>query len=248
MGTGMMFDPKALGEYARANMESSHEDIQNSLNLFQIFKRLYEQNPALLSEILSLATVDKQMALRPGNFSYVLGLITDKQALLITNLSEDRSQIFLQPNLSNQIWTIGRDPNQTSLPIRDRRLSRCHAAIRYDSDCGFMLYDLNSTNGTYVNGVRIRQSHSLKDGDLVRLGSLNFGFFTGSEFRRVGAPSRQVIEQISHALIPPTAPMDGMETAADDSLQLEAGDAATLEQTLHFMKRASLAEEDPSDS
>lgn len=238
-----MLDPKALGKYARANMESSHKDVQDSLNLFQIFKRLYEQNPALLSEILSLATADRQMALRPGNFSYVLGLITDKQALLITNLSDDRSQIFLQPNLSNQIWTIGRDPNQTSLPIRDRRLSRCHAAIRYDCNCGFMLYDFDSTNGTFVNGVRIRQSHPLKDGDLVRLGSLNFGFFTGSEFRRVGSPSKEVIERLSQALIPPTTPMDGMDTATDDSLNTGIGSATTLEQTLHFMKRTELPEE-----
>jgi hypothetical protein len=227
-----MFDPKALSEYAISHMDSSDEDIQNSLNLFQTFRRLYEQNPSLLHEILSLATVDKQMPMHPGNFSYVLGLVTDKQALLITNVSEDRSQIFLQPHLQNQIWTFGRDPNQASLPIRDRRLSRCHAAIRYEAACGFMLYDLNSTNGTYVNGVRIRQSHMLKDGDLIRLGSMNFGFFTGSEFRRVGSPSPDIIRQLSEACVPPTSPMDTMEiTEVDDSPML----SANLEQTLQFM-------------
>jgi hypothetical protein len=136
-----MFDPKVLSEYALSHMDVSTESIQTSLNLFQTFKRLYEQNPALLNEILNLASVDKQMPVHPGNFSYVLGLVTDKQALLITNVSEDRSQIFLQPHLNNQIWTFGRDPNKSSLPIRDRRLSRCHAAIRYDSTCGFVLHD-----------------------------------------------------------------------------------------------------------
>ncbi len=234
----MMFDPKALSEYARSHMDGSHEDIQNSLNLFQVFKRLYEQNPALLNEILSLATVDKQLSLRPGNFSYVLGLVTDKQALLITNLSGARSQIFLQPNLANQIWTIGRDPNQTSMPIRDRRLSRCHAAIRYDAEAGFVLYDLKSTNGTYVNGVRIRQNHILQDGDLIRLGSLNFGFFTGSEFRRVGAPSQDVIQHLSEAMVPPTMPMGGdADQDTDELLGTEEMDAANLEKTLHFMNR-----------
>jgi pSer/pThr/pTyr-binding forkhead associated (FHA) protein len=233
-----MFDPKALSEYALSHMESSDEDIQTSLNLFQTFRRLYEQNPALLSEILSLAAVDKQMPVRPGNFSYVLGLVTDKQALLITNVSEDRSQIFLQPNLRNQIWTFGRDPNQASLPIRDRRLSRCHAAIRYDAACGFMLYDLNSTNGTYVNGVRIRQSHLLKDGDLIRLGSMNFGFFTGSEFRRVGAPSPDIIRLLSEACVPPTAPMATMETTEAD--RSEGFMPANLEQTLQFMNHPEL--------
>lgn len=232
-----MFDPKALSEYALSNMDSSGEDIQHSLNLFQTFRRLYEQNPSLLNEILSLATVDKQMPIRPGNFSYVLGLVTDKQALLITNVSDDRSQIFLQPHLPNQIWTFGRDPNQASLPIRDRRLSRCHAAIRYDPACGFMLYDLNSTNGTYVNGVRIRQSHILKDGDLIRLGSMNFGFFTGSEFRRVGSPSPDIVRLLSETCVPPTAPMDGMETVEMDRNDLLP---PNLEQTLHFINQTEI--------
>ena len=235
-----MFDPKALSEYALSNMDSPDEDIQNSLNLFQTFRRLYEQNPALLNEILSLATVDKQMPVRPGNFSYVLGLVTDKQALLITNVSEDRSQIFLQPQLKNQIWTFGRDPNQSSLPIRERRLSRCHAAIRFDSACGFMLHDLGSTNGTYVNGVRIRQSHILKDGDLIRLGSMNFGFFTGSEFRRVGSPSPEVVRVLSENTMPPTAPMDTVEMPnmdEPDSLP------ANLEQTLRFMNQTDLLQD-----
>lgn len=235
-----MFDPKTLSEYALSNMDSSGEDIQNSLKLFQVFKRLYEQHPSLLNDILSLAVVDKQMPVRPDNFLYVLGLVTDKQALLITNVSGDRSQIFLQPHLQNQIWTFGRDPNQASLPIRDRRLSRCHAAIRYDSACGFVVYDLNSTNGTYINGVRIRQNHLLKDGDLVRLGSMSFGFFTGSEFRRVGSPSPDIIRLLSESCVPPTAPMERPETTEiDDQDSLPAH----LEQTLHFMNRTEFMQE-----
>lgn len=236
-----MFDPKALSEYALSHMDVSTESIQTSLNLFQTFKRLYEQNPALLNEILNLASVDKQMPVHPGNFSYVLGLVTDKQALLITNVSEDRSQIFLQPQLHNQIWTFGRDPNKASLPIRDRRLSRCHAAIRYDNTCGFLLYDLASTNGTYVNGVRIRQNHVLKDGDLIRLGSMNFGFFTGAEFRRVGEPPAEVLQLISESAVPPTAPMDddNMPSTISDDQALPPN----LEPTLQFMNGTEFVQE-----
>ena len=238
-----MFDPKVSSEYALSNMDASHEDIQHSLNLFQTFKRLYEQNPALLNELLSLATVDKQMPIRSGNFSYVLGLVTDRQALLITNLSEERSQIFLQPHLQDQIWTIGRDPNQASLSVRDRRLSRCHAAIRYEVTCGFILYDLNSTNGTYVNGVRIRQSHSIKDGDLIRLGSLNFGFFTGSEFRRVGVPSPELIQQLNEVAIGPTTPMASLAGGEGAESWTDAMAPANLEQTMYFMKRVQGSDE-----
>ncbi|MEO1299241.1 MAG: FHA domain-containing protein [Cyanobacteria bacterium J06636_16] len=238
-----MFDPKVSSEYALSNMESSSEDIQYSLNLFQTFKRLYEQNPALLNELLSLATVDKQMPIRSGNFSYILGLVTDRQALLITNLSEERSQIFLQPYLQDQIWTIGRDPNQASLSVRDRRLSRCHAAIRHDESCGFILYDLSSTNGTYVNGVRIRQSHTLKDGDLVRLGSLNFGFFTGSEFRRVGPPSQDTIHKLNEVSVGPTTPMRKAAGTNNAESWTESMAPVHLDQTLYFMKPVQGADE-----
>lgn len=196
-----MLDTKALSRYALLNMESTHENIQNSLNLFQTFKRLYEQNPTLLNEILSLANGEKPLAPRPGCFSYILGLVTNQQAMLVTNLSETRSQVFIQPHLQSQVWTIGRDPGKTSLTVRDRRLSRCHAAIYHRPDDGFILCDLDSTNGTYINGVRIRQAYVLNDGDLIRLGSLNFGFFTGSEFRRVGVPLPDVVERLQETVV-----------------------------------------------
>lgn len=236
-----MLDPRALSEYALSNMESSGEDIQNGLHLFQSFRRLREQNPALLEELLSLTANNGQSSVRPANFSYMLGLVTDRQALLITNLSDNRSQIFLQPHLEDQIWVIGRDPNQASLAIRDRRLSRCHAAIRYDDAYdGFILYDLDSTNGTYVNSVRIRKSCPLRDGDMVRLGSLNFGFFTGSEFRRVGAPTPEVIQHLNEISIGATSPMDRPYLEDGETPWRDEMAASNLEQTLHFMQQEKL--------
>ncbi|NJN21790.1 MAG: hypothetical protein HC812_12175 [Leptolyngbya sp. RL_3_1] len=89
-----MLDPKMLRQYARAQLNTPSEGVQHSLNLFQRFKRLYEKNPSLLSEILALEEAEGQAHLRPGNFFYVLGLVTNHQALLVTNLMKGRSQIF----------------------------------------------------------------------------------------------------------------------------------------------------------
>jgi hypothetical protein len=87
----------------------------------------------------------------------------------------------------------------------------------------------------------------MQDGDLIRLGSLNFGFFTGSEFRRVGAPSSEVIRFLSEACVPPTAPMSSAETELRDQAiedqRLEAL-SNNLEQTLHFMNRVDLISEE----
>ena len=173
-----MLDPKTLRQFARDQLNAPNEGIQHSLNLFQRFKRLYEKNPSLLNEILALEEAEGQARLRPGNFFYVLGLVTNHQALLVTNLMKGRSQIFLGAQMGDRrIWTIGRDMNQSALVVRADRLSRCHGALCYDSTNGFILYDNNSTNGAYVNGVRIRRSYMLQDGDRVRLDRLKNGFF-----------------------------------------------------------------------
>ncbi len=63
--------------------------------------------------------------------------------------------------------TIGRDP-RCSLPLPDIIVSRTHAQIRRQRE-GYVLYDLRSTHGVFVNGQRV-QAHLLRNGDEIRLG------------------------------------------------------------------------------
>ncbi|WP_008311222.1 FHA domain-containing protein [Leptolyngbya sp. PCC 6406] len=229
-----MLDPKALSEYALAHLDSSQEDVQRSLNLFQAFKRVYDQNPALVTELLNLETPAAQSTLRSDHLCYVLGLVTDKQPLILTNLLKGRSQIFLRTSSGLPIWTIGRDPQKAALSLRDRRLSRCHAALVYDKNHGFMIHDLGSTNGTFVNGVRIRHGYTLQDGDHIRLGSLNFRFFHATEFRRTAAPSAEVLQWLDDMTIPPTTPIP-----EEENMEHEPDSTPNLEETLHFLRRNS---------
>lgn len=55
----------------------------------------------------------------------------------------------------------------------DRGVSRTHAVLRFFAD-GVTITDLKSANGTYINGTRLEPnaSHTLKDNDEIRLGSL----------------------------------------------------------------------------
>ncbi|RAL25086.1 hypothetical protein DL240_02405 [Lujinxingia litoralis] len=63
--------------------------------------------------------------------------------------------------------TIGRNPGNI-IRINNPSVSRRHTKFVYEAGrC--TLYDLNSSNGTYVNGMRI-QSQVLEHGDLVRVG------------------------------------------------------------------------------
>lgn len=63
---------------------------------------------------------------------------------------------------------IGRGSDQ--VPLTDQTISRRHAELRSDEK-GWVIEDLHSANGTYVNGVRVRQPVRLKHGDQIRVGS-----------------------------------------------------------------------------
>ncbi len=67
------------------------------------------------------------------------------------------------------ISVIGRDP-ASALVVADRAVSREHAVVRPEEGFGFVIEDLDSRTGTFVNGVRTRKA-VLQDGDAVRVGS-----------------------------------------------------------------------------
>src|SRR5262245_60076812 len=70
---------------------------------------------------------------------------------------------------------ICRNPT-TDITLLDDGISREHAIILYDADTdSYSLEDLQSTNGTQVNGKRVR-SVTLLNGDEVRVGRTLFQF------------------------------------------------------------------------
>ena len=75
----------------------------------------------------------------------------------------DGNQVF---PLDRTVINIGRRADN-HLVLSDPRVSRAHAQIRAIRG-QYILFDLNSTGGTLVNGHRIRQS-TLKPGDVISL-------------------------------------------------------------------------------
>jgi pSer/pThr/pTyr-binding forkhead associated (FHA) protein len=81
------------------------------------------------------------------------------------------------PRIAGDRFTIGRDAS-CDLAIADMSVSRQHAQLERTPD-GWLLSDLESTNGTRVNGWRVRGQVPVKVGDLVSFGNLEV-IFTAS--------------------------------------------------------------------
>lgn len=76
--------------------------------------------------------------------------------------------------LTGERMSIGRESgNQISIP--DINASRRHAEIRQEASGHWVLSDLGSTNGTFVNGRRIK-SAPLHDADMIVIGTTNLEF------------------------------------------------------------------------
>jgi len=60
-----------------------------------------------------------------------------------------------------------------SFPVQDERASRDHASIEYKKG-HFMLTDLSSTNGTFLNNKAVTKTIYIKEGDRIRIGSTIF--------------------------------------------------------------------------
>jgi pSer/pThr/pTyr-binding forkhead associated (FHA) protein len=79
--------------------------------------------------------------------------------------------------------TIGRSLDNL-LVVDDPRVSRRHAEIRVIRG-GFVLFDLKSSGGTYLNGRRIEQG-ILYPGDLISLAGVKFVFTQDTRFTGQG--------------------------------------------------------------
>jgi LysM repeat protein len=75
--------------------------------------------------------------------------------------------------LRKSVLTIGRAPNN-DIVIMDRRVSRYHARLNYQQG-DWLLEDLNSDNGVWVNGIRVAGPTFVADDSIISLGqSVNF--------------------------------------------------------------------------
>jgi len=77
-------------------------------------------------------------------------------------------------SLSAQPFTIGKGPSTLQI-TDDPTVSTRHAQLSADRG-GFIVTDLGSTNGSFVNNTRVTQPTRVQDGDLLRFGNTTIKF------------------------------------------------------------------------
>lgn len=97
--------------------------------------------------------------------------------------------------ISSREFRMGRDPSN-DLALADPQVSRRHATVWMEGG-RYYVRDENTTNGTFVNGKRIRGTQELHPGDKLRLGS-TIAVLRGAPARE---PRRRGISPIATGVI-----------------------------------------------
>ncbi len=116
--------------------------------------------------------------------------------------------------LTRDEYSIGRKEGN-SIRLTERNVSREHVRLRKHSNGAgptYMLEDLKSYNGVYVNGVRVANTQELINGDLIQIGDYRIIF---QEEAPVTVPSP---DEVSTAppLVAPAVPLTGQVTSDAD--------------------------------
>lgn len=112
----------------------------------------------------------------------------EKKNTLVGSLTPDDRPESVYPLLDAEC-IIGRAPD-CAISIADGSISSRHARVTRSAE-GFTIEDLQSRNGTFVNGEKVDKPRVLADGDVVRLGKIIMTFNVAQE--AVAAPKTQMM-------------------------------------------------------
>jgi diguanylate cyclase (GGDEF)-like protein len=103
----------------------------------------------------------------------------------VSSSNQDACLVYIYPTGSamgtrytlNSIPVVLGRAEECEIRVTDHSVSRRHARIETRPD-GYYLVDLQSTNGSFINDVRVTDTR-LKDGDYLRIGTTIFRFLAG---------------------------------------------------------------------
>lgn len=106
--------------------------------------------------------------------------------------------------LGKRATVLGRDEG-CAVQVLDDRVSRKHIQIRFEeSKAAYIVLDMKSANGMYINGRKIEGECSLVDNDEIQIGNSKITFMTAefpdkmsamNAYKQRGQKMRPTIEQ-----------------------------------------------------
>lgn len=146
-------------------VSSQHGYLQRNGNQYEIFDLNSKNGITFDSQLI------RRKILQEGDVFYIGGIVS----LQLVGSVSAPTTVTNNPNLqigSRSVLKIGRDP-QNDICIKHPSISRYHAEIRKENG-SLILRDLNSSNGTFVNGRALTRDWTLKVQDVVRIGMSTF--------------------------------------------------------------------------
>lgn len=114
---------------------------------------------------------DKTIIADPGNMTMLQPPKRQKACLIQYNGAKTGLRYVLQDAQT----VIGREPDNIIF-VSEPSISRRHAAVHQNGTI-FEIEDLGSLNGTFVNDTKVGGRAPLRDGDMLRLGTILFKFY-----------------------------------------------------------------------
>ncbi|MFM6992505.1 MAG: FHA domain-containing protein [Rhodoferax sp.] len=128
--------------------------------------------------------------------------------------------VIKEVQLTKDRTTLGRRP-YNDIVIDNLAVSGEHAVLLMTGGEVF-LEDLNSTNGTYINGKAVKKQQ-LQNGDGIEIGKYKIKFVGDGAAENF---DKTMVVRARPAVMPASAPASGYPTAAGDSMGLGAFHAA----------------------
>ena len=136
-----------------------------------------------------------------------------------------RNREFTLTSQRGSIQIIGRGSDGVDIQIPDSSVSRRHAELSY-RDGQWAIRDLNSSNGTFVNELRIQKVTLLTHNDQIRCGATVFLFHGDAPQKNPNAPVELVFDPGETMIAVAFESLQSKQTARQRKRIIEAGQAA----------------------
>ncbi|MFB0546873.1 MAG: FHA domain-containing protein [Anaerolineae bacterium] len=141
--------------------------------------------PTCETEVIPLSEQQAEPSSSPVDDDHVAETLVTEEPLprLVISAGVGKGQEFV---LKGDV-RLGREADN-DIVLLDPKISRQHAAFTLVQG-GYTIADLGSTNGTFVNDIRISEPHRLKEGDRITIGDTELTFVKVSPIAEPAEPA-----------------------------------------------------------